>query len=401
VRVWLGGGINLPPYPRVGDIVAELEPKQRAHVGPANSAQIYEDERRLALVRSEPNVTLLLEQRVNAIESTDGVIRAVVAQHIRTARRVRLSARWFADCTGDGAVGALAGADYDMTEKQHMGPSNLGGVEDAGQPQPFPKCECKDTNAVNMAFASTKAPAPFARCPWAVDLRDKAFPGRHNCNGQDSMDPLSNLGVWYWESGFDRDPITDVEWMRDQNLRAMYGAWDTLKNVDKLYPNYKLNWAAYIAGKRESRRLLGDVVLTVDAFRTNQAFADACFPCTWTIDLHTPDPAYDKGHEGAEFISKATQGKYQTPYWAPYRCLYSRNVSNLFMAGRDISVTHEALGPVRVMRTCGCMGEVVGMAASLCKQHDCTPRAVYQQHLDELKQLMTQGVGRLDVKAAP
>ena len=130
------------------------------------------------------------------------------------------------------------------------------------------------------------------------------------------------------------------------------------------------------------------------AFRTNQFFPDACFPCTWTIDLHTPDPAFDKGHEGAEFISKANFGKYQSPYWAPYRCLYSRNVSNLFMAGRDISVTHEALGPVRVMRTCGCMGEVVGMAASLCKQHDCNPRAVYQQHLGELKQLMTRGVGK-------
>ena len=401
VRVWLNGGINLPPYPRVGDIVSELEPKKRAHLGTANSAEIYEDERRLALVRGEPNVTLLLEQRVNAIESTDGVIRAVVAQHIRTGRRMRLAARWFADCTGDGVVGALAGADYDMTEKQHMGPSNLWNVQDAGQPEPFPKCECEDTNAINMAFASTQLPASFPRCPWALDLHDKTFPGRPQAKGNGGKDPLSNLGGWYWESGFDRDPITDVEWMRDQNLRAMYGAWDTLKNVDKLYPNYKLNWAAYIAGKRESRRLLGDVVLTVDAFRTNQVFADACFPCTWTIDLHTPDPAFDKGQEGAEFIAKATHGKYQTPYWAPYRCLYSRNVSNLFMAGRDISVTHEALGPVRVMRTCGCMGEVVGMAASLCKQHDCLPRAVYQQHLDELKQLMTQGVGRSDLKAAP
>jgi hypothetical protein len=401
VRVWLNGGVNLPPYPRVGDIVSELEPKKRAHLGTANSAEIYEDERRLALVRGEPNVTLLLEQRVNAIESTDGVIRAVVAQHIRTGRRMRLSARWFADCTGDGVVGALAGADYDMTEKQHMGPSNLWNVQDAGQPEPFPKCECEDTNAINMAFASTQLPAPFPRCPWALNLRDKTFPGRPQAKNKEGKVPLSNLGAWYWESGFDRDPITDVEWMRDQNFRAMYGAWDTLKNVDKLYPTYKLNWAAYIAGKRESRRLLGDVVLTVEAFRTNQFFADACFPCTWTIDLHTPDPAFDKGQEGAEFIAKATHGKYQTPYWAPYRCLYSRNVSNLFMAGRDISVTHEALGPVRVMRTCGCMGEVVGMAASLCKQHDCLPRAVYQQHLDELKQLMTQGVGRSDLKAAP
>jgi len=214
-------------------------------------------------------------------------------------------------------------------------------------------------------------------------------------------DPLNKLGGWYWESGFDRDPVTDVEWMRDQNFRAMYGAWDTLKNVDKLYPNHKLNWAAFIAGKRESRRLLGDVILTGNDFRTNSVFPDAAFPCTWTIDLHLPDPAYDKGHDGVEFISRASHGKYKTPYWAPYRCLYSRNITNLFMAGRDISVTHEALGPVRVMRTCGAMGEIVGMAASLCKQHDCDPRAVYQQHLDELKQLMERGVGREATKALP
>ena len=401
VRVWLNGGINLPPYRRIGDVVAELEPKKRAHVGTDNSADIYEDERRLDLVRKEPNITLLLEQRVNAVESAGGVVRAVVAQHIRNGRRVRLAARWFADCTGDGAVGALAGADYDVTEKQHMGPSNLWNVQDAGQPEPFPKCECEDTNAVNMAFAATKDPAPFPRCPWALDLRDKTFPGRPQAKSQAAKDPLSKLGAWYWESGFDRDPITEVEWMRDQNLRAMYGAWDTLKNVDKLFPNHRLNWAAYIAGKRESRRLLGDVVLTVDAFRTNQFFPDACFPCTWTIDLHTPDPSFDKGHEGVEFISKATHGKYQTPYWAPYRCLYSRNISNLFMAGRDISVTHEALGPVRVMRTCGCMGEIVGMAASLCKKHDCNPREVYQEHLGELKQLMEQGVGRQPAKTLP
>jgi FAD dependent oxidoreductase len=401
VRVWLNGGINLPPYPRIGDIVAELEPRQRPHPGALPLADSEDDQRRLALVRGEKNVTLLLEQRVNAAEFAGGVIRAVVAQHIRTARRVRLSARCFADCTGDGVVGALAGADYDTTHKQHMGPSNLWNVQDAGQPEPFPKCECEDTNAVNMAFASTRNPAPFPRCPWALDLRDKAFPGRQQPSGKKAQDPLSKLGVWYWESGFDRDPIADVEWMRDQNMRAMYGAWDTLKNVDKLYPNHKLSWAAYIAGKRESRRLLGDVVLTGDDFRTSSFFPDACFPCTWTIDLHTPDPAFGKGHEGAEFISKAAFGKYQTPYWAPYRCLYSRNVTNLFMAGRDISVTHEALGPVRVMRTCGCMGEVVGMAAALCKQHDCNPRAVYEQHLDELKQLMSRGVGKQSGETVP
>jgi hypothetical protein len=401
VRVWLNGGINLPPYPRIGDIVAELEPRPRPHPGTLPLADSEDDQRRLALVRSEKNITLLLEQRVNGVESADGAVRAVVTQHIRTARRLRLSARWFADCTGDAAVGALAGADFDMTRQQHMGPSNLWNVQDAGRPEPFPKCECEDTNAVNMAFAATTGAAPFPRCSWAVDLRDKNFPGRQRAGSWEAKEPLSKLGVWYWESGFDRDPITEVERVRDLNFRAMYGAWDTLKNVDKLYPNYKLSWAAYIAGKRESRRLLGEVVLTGDSFRTNQVFPDACFPCTWTIDLHTPDPAFDKGQEGAEFISKASFGKYPAPYWAPYRCLYSRNISNLFMAGRDISVTHEALGPVRVMRTCGCMGEVVGMAAALCRQHDCNPRGVYELHLDELKGLMSRGVGCQTPKVVP
>ena len=67
------------------------------------------------------------------------------------------------------------------------------------------------------------------------------------------------------------------------------------------------------------------------------------------------------------------------------------------MAGRDISVTHDALGPVRVMRTCGMMGEIVGMAASLCKEQDTSPRGVYAAHLEELKNLMRRGAGRTDL----
>ena len=196
------------------------------------------------------------------------------------------------------------------------------------------------------------------------------------------------FGGWFWETGFNKDPIDDVEWMRDQNLRAMYGAWDTLKNVDKQYPNHRLRWAAYIAGKRESRRLLGDVILTGDDIRNDRKFDDGCLPCTWSIDLHSPHPEFVGESEGEEFISDMTRGKhyqYQGPYSAPYRCLYSRNISNLFMAGRDISVTHEALGAVRVMRTTGCMGEIVGMAASICREHECQPRDVYTNYLGELK----------------
>jgi len=365
VRVWLQGARNKEPWPRVGDIVAELEQEKHAHYGPTNTAELYEDAKKLALVRAEPNLRLFLEHHVNAVETDHGKIRAVIAQEINTGRRVRIGGRWFADCTGDGAVGALAGADFDIQPKGHMGSCNLWNVIETDSPQPFP------------------------RCPWALDLTDKPFPGR----SKTKPDPLK-LGGWYWESGFDRDPLADIEYIRDWNFRAMYGAWDAMKNVDKVLPNYRLNWCAYILGKRESRRLIGDVVLTLDDLKAGRKFPDGCVPTGWKVDLHLPDPRYEKGFEGNAFISTAHFTSYPMPFWIPYRCLYSRNIPNLFMAGRDISVTHEALGAVRVMRTGGCMGEIVGMAASLCQKHNCTPRSIYENHLSELQELMRHGVGR-------
>ncbi len=408
VRVWPEGKIKQEPYPHMGDVVAELVPDKPSNFqsksANAKSADIYADERKLAVVRSERRITLMTEQRVNQVEVRAGAIQSVVAQHTRTGRRVRLNARWFADCTGDASVGFLAGADYEMTRQGHLGASNLWNVNDLPTAKDLLKCECTDTNALNNAVFLTQAPAPFPRCPWAIDLRDKPFPGRKKYSATPDKEGLNQLGDWFWESGFNHDPISDVEWMRDQNFRAMYGAWDVLKNVDGLYPNYKLAWAAFIAGKRESRRLLGDVILDADDFRSNRPWNDGAFPCSWSIDLHSPDPASEKGNTGEEFIATATAGKkgytYQGPYWAPYRCLYSRNLSNLFMAGRDISVTHSGLGPVRVMRTCGMMGEVVGMAAALCKQHATSPRGVYQEHLGDLKKLMQRGVGQKTLAAA-
>jgi hypothetical protein len=154
---------------------------------------------------------------------------------------------------------------------------------------------------------------------------------------------------------------------------------------------------AYVAGKRESRRLLGDVILTQQDVQERRPYPDGFVTTTWSLDLHYPDPANTKYFPGEEFktICKTPAIK---PYAVPYRCFYSRNVENLFMAGRDISVTHVALGTVRVMRTCGMMGEVVGMAASICKNRHTTPRGVYVEHLPELKELATRGVGRRAVR---
>jgi len=373
VRVWLQGARNKEPYPHVGDVVRELEQKRHAHYGPTNTADLYEDEKKLAIVRAEPGISLFLQHRGNAVEMDGGRLSAVIAQHTITGERQRFIGRWFVDATGDGCIGHLAGADCELTDKGHMGRCNLWNVIDTGQSAPFP------------------------RCPWALDLTDKPFPGRARSFSNLAKDKrgIEALGGWYWESGFDHDPFEKSEYIRDWNFRAMYGAWDALKNIDGRYPNHKLNWAAHIAGKRESRRLLGDVILTKEDVLDGKQYEDGCVPTGWSIDLHLPDPRYEPGFEGDAFIAKAHFTHYKGPYWIPYRCLYSRNIPNLFMAGRDVSVTHEALGTIRVMRTGGCMGEIVGMAASLCGQHEIDPRGVYEEYLDELKELMKEGVGRL------
>jgi arylsulfatase A-like enzyme len=405
VRVWPEGHTNQQPYPRVGDVVAELVRKKSAGDGNSKDAHVYDDLRKLDLARSEPNLTLMLNQRVNDAkfathlelnQGTDNAyqtkIVAVQAQHTQTGQRTLVVGNYFLDATGDGVLGAIVGADFEITHTGHMGASNLWNVGATSKNEYQLLCECEDPeDPLSINFDKSDHPAPFPRVPWAVDLKDKKFPGRGG-----GGNPLGQLGAWFWESGFDMDPITDMEQVRDLNLRAMFGAWDVLKNVDGLYPNHRLKWSAYIAGKRESRRLMGDLVLQGDDFRNSTPFEDAAYPCSWHIDLHFPHKSYFKEKEADPFISDYTREgkwKYKSPYWAPYRTLYSRNVSNLFMAGRNVSVTHEALGAVRVMRTCGMMGEIVAMAASICKKHKTNPRGVYENHLDELKALMESGVG--------
>ncbi len=351
IRVWIQGGVFRAPYPVLGEITEQLNTHPKYSPGPPKKD--YGDDVKLNAVKAEKNLSLFLNQHVFKVETDAGRIWAVVAKNIVNSRESRFAGRWFVDSTGDGTVGFLAGADCETTAKKHMGASNLWYVVDTGSPCSFP------------------------RCPWALDLTDKPFPTE-----------LKRLGVWFWESGFDLDTIKDAEAIRDHNLRAMYGAWDCLKNSKKLYPNHKLQWAAYVSGRRESRRLLGDVILSKKDVIEGKQYPDGCVPSTWSIDLHYGDPRYAAASPGNEFISVAEYTSFKTPYLVPYRCLYSRNVPNLMMAGRDVSVTHGALGTVRVMATGGLMGEVLGRAALLCKKHDCDPRDVYQKHLVELKQLL-------------
>lgn len=372
VRVHLNGRINLPPYPRLGDVVRELD---SGNQGNARPAAFYNDDKKLDVVRAEPNIRLFVDTHASRVEKQGSRIAAVIAVDVRTSKELRFTAPLFADCTGDGTIGSLAGAESRMGRESR---------EQTGESM-APETADKMTMGASVQWYSIEddRPSTFPDCPWALPFTEQ------------SCEPATR-GDWNWEAGLNNDQISDIELIRDHSFRAIYGNWAFLKNHSKdkaRYANRTLSWVAYVAGKRESRRLLGDIVLCQQDIQGRREFPDAFVTTTWSIDLHYPDPTNSKHFPGQEFKTICTQPEIQ-PYAIPYRCFYSRNVENLFMAGRDISVTHVALGTVRVMRTCGMMGEVVGMAASLCKKHTATPRGVYENHLPELKELATVGVGK-------
>ena len=372
-RVHLGGRTMLAPYPALGGVVRELSPAKRGNAGPPER---YEDQKKLNVVAGEKNISLFLSTHVSEVETDGKKIVAVIGRNIRTGKRLRFSGRVFADCTGDGTVGFLAGADFRMGRE---------GKDETGEAL-APKKADKMTMGSSVQWYSrpAKEPSAFPQCPWAVQFTEE--------NAQ-----RVTGGEWNWETGMNKHQIDEFEEVRDYGMRVIYGNWAFLKNSPKFrakYANLKLDWIAHIAGKRESRRLLGDVILTQQDVVGQKAFDDACVTTTWTIDLHYPHPKNTKHFPGREFRSIAHHVRIK-PYPIPYRCLYSRNIDNLFMAGRDISVTHVALGTIRVMNTCGMMGEVVGMAAAICKENETTPRGVYKDHLADLKKRMTKGVSKL------
>lgn len=396
VRVWPEGHTNKSLFPHIGDIVNEILPpivKGPGQVFNGVSANYYDDARKLAVVKAEPNITLLLNHRVIKVETAGDEIKSIIIQSTLTSRRFRVKGKLFSDCTGDATIGFKAGADHEYKVEQLMGSSNLFNILDATNKEDVLACECKDKSALAMKCEIGDYDQPFPRCPWALDLTDKPFPGRKGQKtfGKEGLESFANM--WYWESGFNKDQVNEIELIRDHNFRAMYGAWDVLKNVDHMYPKHRLGWVAFIAGKRESRRLLGDVILDAEDFKKQRKFEDGAFPCSWHVDLHTPKKEFKDGFEGMEFVSDYTRGEeyqYGGEYWAPYRALYSRNIKNLFMAGRCISVTKSGLGPVRVMKTCGMMGEVVGKAASVCIKNNVSPREVYTKHLPALQALLSK-----------
>ncbi len=357
VRVWAMGGIRRGKYPMLGEIVEEFQDQAKLSPG---TYEEFGDDKKEQLVRAEKNITLFFNNHVIATEMKDKQhIGAVIALDVRTGAKRRFAGKLFCDATGHASLGVLAGADHTIRETEHLGMSNM------------------------WRWKETGAPTTFPDVPWALPLDMDDFPYPQRFHAQ-----------WFWESGFNKHPILGLEDMRDWNFRAIYGAFNAMKNKGGKaeHPNAKLEWVAYIGGPRESRQLMGDVVLAREDIAEKKEFPDGTVPTTWDIDLHYPKEQFAKGVvKDDPFISKAVFDKSvdrKHGYPVPYRCFYSRNVENLFMAGRDVSVTHEALGTVRVMKTGGMIGEVVGKAASLCIKMDVMPRAIYERYFSELQELM-------------
>jgi hypothetical protein len=355
VRVWAMGHIRRGKYPRIGEMIEEFADDAKKSPG---TYEEYGDAKKESIVRAESNIDLFLNHHAFKVETDNDKITAVHAFDTRTSEQKRFLGSLFVDCTGHGTVGFLANADWEMTPDGRMGMSNM------------------------WAWDEGKQDVAYPETPWALDLTMEDFPY-----------PRDHHGQWFWESGFDKDPLQDAEGIRDWNLRAVYGAFNAMKNRDgaKQHKTAFLTWIAYIGGPRESRRLMGDVVLNKEDVVGKREFKDGCVPSTWSIDLHYPKKQYAKKFPDNPFISIAEHDRRIDRgfgYPVPYRSFYSRNISNLFMAGRCVSVTHEALGTTRVMKTCGMMGEVVGRAASVCKLHNCSPREVFEKYWDEMDVLL-------------
>lgn len=375
VRVHLGGRINIGPYPNLGNLLNEFGHTRFGNAKPAGN---YEDAKKHAIVEAEKNIDLFLNYRANGVVMNGRSIGSIRACHIETGDRIELQGKLVCDCTGDAVIGCLAGADYLYGRE--------GRDEFSESIAPVKRDSMVMGASVQWYSVEEKQPQKFPRFCYGLEFDEK------NCQ-------RVTMGEWTWETGMKHDQIADAEYIRDYGLLVVYSNWSYLKNrlpENDNYRNRRLGWVAYIAGKRESRRLLGDYILKQDDIVKRVFHEDGTAATTWTIDLHFPDPENEALFPEEPFKSTTEHIKIH-PYPIPYRCLYSRNVENLFMAGRHISTTHVALGTTRVMRTTGMMGEVVGMAAWLCTKYGASPREVYFYHLPELKELMAQGTGRKDL----
>ncbi len=346
-------------------IVEEIELENR-YRNPLRNYSIW-DSVLYEKVRFEPNITLLLNCSCNSLEMVGDRIASVKGWQLTTETWHTVEADLFADCSGDSILAPLTGAAFRMgrearaefdediepenADRKTMGMSCLIQARDTGRPQDF---------------------IPPA---WAyVYESDADLPHR----GHD----LLTTNYWWIELGGEQDAIHDTEEIRDRLLKVAFGVWDHLKNRGNHgAETWALEWIGFLPGKRESRRYEGDVILTQNDVRAEGRFDDLVAYGGWTMDDHHPG-GIDWAGEPTIFHPAPS------PFGIPYRTLYSRSISNLFVAGRNISVTHAAMSATRVMATCAVVGQAAGTAAAIAVRERSSPRGIYEDYIGELKQTL-------------
>ncbi len=373
IRVWRSGKTRRGKYPALGSIVDAMGAERAENF---KDGKTFGDSSREDLVRAEANISLYLNYHIVRAITENNRILSVVARNIENGSELRFEGSLFADCTGDANLGFLAGAEYrEGSELQSETGESKAPLNDTSQVLGASLFWWCDRTAEIVSFPESR---------WAMQFSEESC--QHALQGS-----------WNWESGFSKNMIYDLEEIRDNQFRAILGNWAFQKNSSTRkaeYANFDIAEMGYIIGKRESRRMLGDLVISQHDLDKQTAYPDGCVAIDWCVDIHIADPVNSGYFPGEEFRAIALhQGKETSPlFHVPYRCLYSINISNLFMAGRHISTTHVAHAATRVQRYTGTYGEVVGIAASLCRKYNVTPRGLFESYLNDLKEALSKGV---------
>ncbi len=338
----------------------------------------------LETVWREENITLLLNTTCMDGTMEGKRLKSVRCWQMTTQRMFDIEADLFSDCSGDSVLAPITGAPYRMGRESKA---------EFGETIPPDAADSHTMgNSILLQCRECETPQGFTPPVWARKMTKADFgPGR--------MPNLKHYGenFWFVELGGMGDTIRDAEQIRDELLKLIYGVWDYLKNDPEQREknaNYALEWVGILPGKRESRRYGGAYILKQQDVAAQGRFEDIVAYGGWPMDDH--DPHGFDGTEPPTIFHPAP-----SPFGIPYRCLYSGTIENLFFAGRNISTTHAALSSIRVMATCGLVGQAVGTAAALAARYNTTPAGVYEKHLAQLQQLLQYDDAWLPFRARP
>ncbi|MDR2675448.1 MAG: FAD-dependent oxidoreductase, partial [Opitutaceae bacterium] len=360
VRLWILGATshmgNNNRWAREGGVIDEFM-VENTHRNPEGNPVLV-DALLLEMVAREPNITLLLNTVVHDLEKSDaGTIRSLRAFNPQNATEYTLAAPLFCDATGDGLLGFLAGAAFRMGAETR-GESGEGMTPGDG---------FGELLGHSLYFYSRDTGRPVKFTPPSFALRDITKIPRY----KDLSPAGQGCKLWWIEYGGRLDTVHDTEEIKWELWRVIYGVWDYIKNSGR-FPEaatLTLEWVGALAGKRESRRFEGDFMLAQRDLVEQIPHPDDVSYGGWAIDLHPADGVYSPGDGCVQYHAKGVYG-------IPCRTMYSRNITNLLLAGRIISATHVAYGSTRVMATCGHNAAAAGLAAALCKKYNKLPRDI-------------------------